>query len=208
MQELTVRPRSLERTLERPNRPLGFGCGSTLPNRLEQSFGVDGIPVQQSIGSIERSIGSRGCLEEGARVGNEFPLTLSKEVEMHSDVWTYRDATELGSNIASVDISGFKIEALDGSIGKVDDATFEAAARLIVVDTGPWIFGKKVMLPAGVDRRRSTRRREGLRRPHEGRDQERAGVRRPMLDDDAYRSQLGTYYGPGGPAHRDWDDTV
>ena len=47
---------------------------------------------------------------------------------MHSDVWTYRYATELGSNIASADISGFKIEALDGSIGKVDDATFEAGS--------------------------------------------------------------------------------
>ena len=43
------------------------------------------------------------------------------------------------------------MEALDGSIGKVDDAhTTMSASSFIVVDTGKWIFGKKVMLPAGV----------------------------------------------------------
>jgi hypothetical protein len=29
------------------------------------------------------------------------------------------------------------------SIGKIDEATNEAAASQLVVDTGPWIFGKK-----------------------------------------------------------------
>ena len=27
-----------------------------------------------------------------------------------------------------------------------------------------------------------------------------------LLSDDAYRSSVGTYYGPGGMAYRDWDD--
>jgi hypothetical protein len=40
--------------------------------------------------------------------------------------------------------------AIDGSIGKVDHASYETGSSAIVVDTGPWIFGKKVMLPAGV----------------------------------------------------------
>src|SRR5512132_1589616 len=62
-----------------------------------------------------------------------------------AEIWTF--------NIApTVDLSGFKVEALDGSIGKVDEATYEAAGSFVVVDTGPWIFGKKVMLPAGVIR--------------------------------------------------------
>jgi hypothetical protein len=52
----------------------------------------------------------------------------------------------------TVDLAGFKVEARDGSIGKVDEATMEAGGSFIVVDTGPWIFGKKVMLPAGVIR--------------------------------------------------------
>jgi hypothetical protein len=33
-----------------------------------------------------------------------------------------------------------------------DEATHEAGGSFSVVDTGPWIFGKKVMIPAGVIR--------------------------------------------------------
>lgn len=48
------------------------------------------------------------------------------------------------------DMVGYGVEATDGSIGKIDEATNEAGSSYIVVDTGPWIFGKKVLLPAGV----------------------------------------------------------
>ena len=71
---------------------------------------------------------------------------------MHSsDVWTYRD-TALGTASSGRDVIGYDVEALDGSIGKVDEATYDAGSAFVVVDTGPWIFGKKVMLPAGVIR--------------------------------------------------------
>jgi len=62
-----------------------------------------------------------------------------------TDLWTYRDP-----NLAGEDLTGFGVEAADGSIGKVDEATYDVGASYIVLDTGPWIFGKKVMLPAGV----------------------------------------------------------
>jgi hypothetical protein len=62
-----------------------------------------------------------------------------------TDLWTYREGT-----IANTDLIGFKVEAVDGSIGKIDEASNEIGASYLVVDTGPWIFGKKVMLPAGV----------------------------------------------------------
>jgi hypothetical protein len=39
---------------------------------------------------------------------------------------------------------------VDGSIGKVDSASDKTGSSAIVVDTGPWILGKKVLLPAGV----------------------------------------------------------
>ena len=73
---------------------------------------------------------------------------------MHTDIWTYREKSELGSNVMSThaDISGFSVEALDGSIGKVDDATYDVGMSYLIVDTGPWIFGRKVLLPAGVVR--------------------------------------------------------
>ena len=53
-----------------------------------------------------------------------------------SDLWTYRDQTWAGT-----DISGFDVEAADGGIGSVDEATYEAGGSWLVVDTGPWIFG-------------------------------------------------------------------
>jgi hypothetical protein len=67
------------------------------------------------------------------------------------EMWTYRIATP-GIDLSTVDLTGFKVEARDGSIGKVDEATHEAVGSFVVVDTGPWIFGKKVMLPAGMIR--------------------------------------------------------
>ena len=60
--------------------------------------------------------------------------------------WTYRDT--LGT--AQADITGYDVQAADGSIGKIDEASNEAGAAYVVVDTGFWIFGKKRMIPAGV----------------------------------------------------------
>jgi len=61
------------------------------------------------------------------------------------EIWSYADST-----LASLDLSGYSVEARDGGIGKVDEANDEVGARYVVVDTGPWILGKKVILPAGV----------------------------------------------------------
>ena len=48
------------------------------------------------------------------------------------------------------DLNGFDVEATDGSIGHVDEARYDVGSSYLVVDTGPWIFGKKVLLPAGA----------------------------------------------------------
>ena len=63
------------------------------------------------------------------------------------DLWTYRDRSDLGANVVDThpDITGFGVEAIDGSIGKVDEATYDLGRSYIVVDTGPWIFGKASM---------------------------------------------------------------
>ena len=127
---------------------------------------------------------------------------------MQTDVWSYRERESLGTDISGRDIAGFEVEAIDGSIGKIDAATYETGSSYLVVDTGPWIFGKKVMLPAGVVQRIDeteesvfvNRTKDEIKNAPEFDDS--------MLEDDAYRGQLGSYYGPGGKAHRDWDDTV
>lgn len=122
---------------------------------------------------------------------------------MHSqEIWTFR--TESGLDADTTDIAGYKVEATDGSIGHVDEATYDAGSSYIVVDTGPWIFGKKVLLPAGVISRVD-------------RDDEKVHVNRtkdqikdsPEFDEksyreDDYRERVGGYYGPGGSGYRDW----
>jgi hypothetical protein len=67
------------------------------------------------------------------------------------EMWTFTIETP-GIDLSNVDLTGFKVEARDGGIGKVDAVTYETGGSFIVVDTGPWIFGRKVMLPAGVIR--------------------------------------------------------
>ena len=132
-----------------------------------------------------------------------------QEVNEMSDLWTYRDASELGSNVMDThaDLTGFGVEAVDGSIGKVDEATYDVSRSYIVVDTGPWIFGKKVMLPAGIVR--GIDETEELVYVNRSKDEIKNA---PELDesfigDDTYRSNLGTYYGRGGSGYRDWDDS-
>ena len=61
------------------------------------------------------------------------------------EMWTFTVDTP-----PTINLTGFKVEALDDEIGKVDEATNEVGGSFIVVDTGPWIFGKKVILPAGI----------------------------------------------------------
>jgi hypothetical protein len=131
-----------------------------------------------------------------------------QSVTMH-DVWTYRDQSDLGSNVTEThaDISGFRVEALDGSIGKVDEATYDVGRSYIVVDTGPWIFGRKVMLPAGIVRGIEeteeivyvNRTKEQIKNAPEYDDS--------LVGDDAYHANVGSYYAPGGFGYRDWDDS-
>ena len=112
---------------------------------------------------------------------------------METGLWDWRDREWTS---ASTPIKGYRVEATDGSIGKVDEATNDVGSSYIVVDTGPWIFGKRVMLPAGVI-------------SHVDHDEEQIHVNltkdqikdspefdeSTMVDDPAYRDRLGTYYG-------------
>ena len=115
-----------------------------------------------------------------------------------TDIWVF-SGTGWGD---ALDLTGYKVEALDGSIGKVDRATYQTNGSYIVVDTGPWIFGKKVVLPAGV--LHSIDRDEATVFVHRTKDEIKDS---PEYDDtrfdEAYRNDLGTYYGPGGRGYRE-----
>ena len=107
------------------------------------------------------------------------------------DPWNYRDKSGFAEG---KDVTGYKIAAVDGDIGKVDEATNESGAAGLVVDTGPWIFGRKVLLPPGVVERVDhddqkvyvDRSKEQIKDAPEF--DPDAGV------DDDYRTRLGSYY--------------
>lgn len=63
---------------------------------------------------------------------------------MTTDLWTYRQ--DLAT--AEQRLDGFDVDAADGHIGTIDEATYEVGESAIVVDTGFWIFGKKRVIPA------------------------------------------------------------
>ena len=117
-------------------------------------------------------------------------------------IWMYRE-TLVRSGIASTDVVGYTVEAIDGSIGKVDDATYDAGSAYVVVDTGPWIFGKKVMLPAGVIQ--SVDDEDETVYVNRTKDQIKDAPEydESLTQDESYRGQLGSYYGPGGVGYRD-----
>jgi hypothetical protein len=114
-------------------------------------------------------------------------------MRMERDIWSYP-----GGVTTSSDLTGFSVEALDGGIGKVDDATSESGGSFLIVDTGIWIFGKKVMLPAGlidnVDLDAQTvyvnRTKDQIKNAPK--------FEQSRLSDPAYRTDLGHYYGEGG----------
>jgi len=109
------------------------------------------------------------------------------------ETWTFTVATP-----PNVDLTGFDVEARDGKVGKVDEATHEAGGSFLVVDTGPWIFGKKVMLPAGLVREIDADTETIF--VHLTKDEIKNA---PEFDentyrDQSYRSDLGSYYSGRG----------
>jgi hypothetical protein len=113
------------------------------------------------------------------------------------DLWTYR------SQATEMNLTGFTVEAIDGDIGKVDEATYDVGGSYIVVKTGPWIFGKTVMLPAGVIRDIDldaetvfvNRSKDEIKNAPEFDEQ--------RYRDENYRGELGGYYGQGGAGYRE-----
>jgi CBS domain-containing protein len=130
--------------------------------------------------------------------GEEFGLGErgGKQVQgpVTSELWTYQGS--YGDDA----LTGFSVHAIDGEIGKIDEASHEVGGSYLVVDTGPWIFGKKVLLPAGlvrdVDRNAQnvfvSRTKDEIKNAPEF-DQRR-------YRDPDYRDELDRYYSHGGGA--------
>jgi len=129
--------------------------------------------------------------------GSTAPMTgdippMSTPLTVHRfDPWNYREGAGIGDGS---EVIGYRVEAVDGHIGKIDQASTMVGDSFLVVDTGPWIFGKKVLLPAGtVTNLDRTGQRVYVDRT---KDQIRNA---PEFDpenfrDEAYRDKVGGYY--------------
>jgi hypothetical protein len=137
-----------------------------------------------------------------SRVGATGRDARGRHRPVSAEVWGYRDTT-LGSDLSAANVVGYNVEAIDGSIGKVDEAMLDATAGYIVVDTGPWIFGKKVLLPAGVIK--SADHNEEKVFVNRTKDQIKNAPEFDESLNETYRGQLGSYYSRGGAGWRDWD---
>ena len=108
-----------------------------------------------------------------------------------TDVWTYR--TGLGD---TTDLKGFDVHAMDGDIGSIDEATYDVGASYIVVDTGPWIFGKKVMIPAGAISGVDLENHELWLALTKDRIKSSPEFDASLYRESAYRNDISSYYGP------------
>ena len=129
-----------------------------------------------------------------------------------NDLWTYRQdiwvavpttdteqstRSDLGLEMTR-DLPGFDVEARDGSIGKIDEATNETSRSCVVVDTGPWIFGRKVMIPAGTIERIDRDEKKVFVNLTKDQIKNSPEFDPDRLDDDEYRTRLGEYYTRSG----------
>jgi hypothetical protein len=105
------------------------------------------------------------------------------------DLWTYPTVADR-PDIVGDNVVGFEVQATDGYVGTVSEATDEVAASYIVVDTR----GKKLMIPAGL----ITRIDAGGARVFVGLTKEQI-ENAPELDEvrareASYREEVGGYY--------------
>jgi hypothetical protein len=63
-----------------------------------------------------------------------------------TDLWSFRD--DVGADRA--DLDGLTVEAVDGSVGSVQDVISDIDGAYLLIDTGLPLVGKTVLLPAGL----------------------------------------------------------
>jgi len=105
-----------------------------------------------------------------------------------TELWTF-EMTE------PVDLTGFDVDATDGHIGKIDEATYDTGAGSVVVDTGFWIFGKKRLIPAGAINEIDLDRRAVQVGMTKDQIKDAPDYDEARRDDAAYRDEVGDYYG-------------
>jgi len=106
-----------------------------------------GQPVRdETVPAAEYAPDAAGYPQDAGQPADDLMMTTPPALRRF-DPWNYREETALGDG---ADVVGYTVEALDGHIGKIDRSSTLVGDSYLVVDTGPWIFGKRVLLPAGT----------------------------------------------------------
>ena len=119
-------------------------------------------------------------------------MRIPPESSAITDLWSWREP----ASSQPADLVGFQVVATDGAIGNLDAATYDVGGSYIVVDTGFWIFGKKRMLPAGVIDRIDYDAHKVYVNLSKDQVREAPDYDAEREREEAYRQDVGTYYGP------------
>jgi hypothetical protein len=107
------------------------------------------------------------------------------------DIWTFREA-----GLVDVDVVGYSVEAADGSLGKIDEASYETGTGYLVVDTSSLVnlgFGKQALIPAAaIERIDHANKTVFVTLTKE----QITNAPAYQTFDDAYRERIAGYYGP------------
>ncbi|MFE3451993.1 PRC-barrel domain containing protein [Nonomuraea sp. NPDC059194] len=109
-----------------------------------------------------------------------------------SDAWSYREDIVSDSTMSLV---GYDVEATDGKIGSVDEESNEVGASYLVVDTGFWIFGKKVVMPASTIIRIDPQEEKVYLARTKDEIKDAPEFDEKSYKDTTYRREVGEYYG-------------
>jgi hypothetical protein len=159
-------------------------------------------------GEAGNTLGDNGAkgglaMEETRQTGGEGGIVHREDgddvlVVGGTDVWGFVDMS-----LAELHPAGWQVHATDGEIGKVDRASNEPGSTYLVIDTGTWIFGKTVVIPAGLVERADPDTetvyvncsKDDIKNAPEY--DQQVGV------SDAYRRDLGSYYETRGTMPHD-----
>lgn len=112
---------------------------------------------------------------------------------MTDNLWGYPPTS---GRTPGTSLIGYKVEATDGSIGKVDKHSDDVGSACLVVDTGMWILGKHVLLPAGTVTRIDTENEKIFVNLTKGQIEDSPEFDKDKhVGDPTYHDQLNGHYG-------------
>jgi hypothetical protein len=104
--------------------------------------------------------------------------------------WEYR--AEAGF-VEGTDLTGYTVAAVDGDLGHVE-ADYETKPAYLEVDVGSWLFGRDVMLPAGLVERIDTTEKKVYVDRTKDQIRDAPTYDRAVADHVDYQERLGSYY--------------